>query len=98
MKSISVQDVGKELLLSGARPRYRSWTDLLRWSAPSAAPPRRFQALDSISFDAESGEVLGIIGRNGAILGMNHREIVGKLDAIVAFAGVESHLDEPVRM
>jgi homopolymeric O-antigen transport system ATP-binding protein len=34
---------------------------------------------------------------NGAILGMKYAEIAGKLDAIVAFAGVETHLDEPVK-
>jgi lipopolysaccharide transport system ATP-binding protein len=148
MKSISVQDVSKEFVLSGARPRYRNLKDFLITSAPSAVPPRLFRALDGISFDAEPGEVLGIIGRNGAgkstllkilsriirpsrgrvevrgrvgsllevgagfhpeltgreniflngaILGMNHAEIAGKLDAIVAFAGVETHLDEPVK-
>jgi len=34
---------------------------------------------------------------NAAILGMTHSEIVKKLDDIVAFAGVERHLDEPVK-
>ena len=34
---------------------------------------------------------------NAAILGMSHREILGKLDAIVAFAGFEAYLDEPVK-
>lgn len=34
---------------------------------------------------------------NAAILGMQHREIVRKLDEIVDFAGVGQFLDEPVK-
>jgi lipopolysaccharide transport system ATP-binding protein len=34
---------------------------------------------------------------NGAILGMNRREVRSKLDAIVDFAGVEKFLDTPVK-
>ena len=34
---------------------------------------------------------------NGAIMGMNRREIRSKLDAIVAFAGIERFLDMPVK-
>ncbi len=34
---------------------------------------------------------------NAAILGMNNAEITAKLDEIVAFAGFEKHLDEPVK-
>ncbi len=34
---------------------------------------------------------------NGAILGMNRAEIKSKLDAIVAFAGIERFLDMPVK-
>jgi len=34
---------------------------------------------------------------NAAILGMQHREIVRKLDEIVDFAGVSSYLDQPVK-
>jgi lipopolysaccharide transport system ATP-binding protein len=34
---------------------------------------------------------------NAAILGMDHREIARKFDQIVAFAGFEEHLDEPVK-
>jgi lipopolysaccharide transport system ATP-binding protein len=34
---------------------------------------------------------------NGSILGMSRREIRRRLDAIVAFAGVEKHLDTPVK-
>jgi lipopolysaccharide transport system ATP-binding protein len=34
---------------------------------------------------------------NAAILGMDHAEIAKKFDQIVAFAGFEEHLDEPVK-
>jgi lipopolysaccharide transport system ATP-binding protein len=34
---------------------------------------------------------------NGAILGMSHAEIQSRFDEIVAFAGVENYLDEPVK-
>jgi lipopolysaccharide transport system ATP-binding protein len=34
---------------------------------------------------------------NGAILGMQHREIRSKFDEIVAFSGVEKFLDTPVK-
>jgi lipopolysaccharide transport system ATP-binding protein len=34
---------------------------------------------------------------NAAILGMHQSEILKKLDAIIAFAGFEDHLDEPVK-
>lgn len=34
---------------------------------------------------------------NGSILGMSRREIDRRLDEIVAFAGVEQHLDKPVK-
>jgi lipopolysaccharide transport system ATP-binding protein len=37
------------------------------------------------------------ISLNGAILGMRRREIAGKFDDIVAFAGVERFLDTPVK-
>ncbi|MEI8233433.1 MAG: polysaccharide ABC transporter ATP-binding protein [Verrucomicrobiota bacterium] len=34
---------------------------------------------------------------NGAILGMNRREIISQFDAIVEFAGIEKFLDTPVK-
>lgn len=34
---------------------------------------------------------------NGAILGMSHRETKAKLDAIVAFSGIEAFIDTPVK-
>ena len=34
---------------------------------------------------------------NGALLGMKHREIVGKLDQIIEFSGVEHYIDQPVK-
>jgi lipopolysaccharide transport system ATP-binding protein len=34
---------------------------------------------------------------NGAILGMNRREILRKLDEIIDFSGVDAHIDTPVK-
>ena len=34
---------------------------------------------------------------NGSLLGMNRREVQGRLDEIVAFSGVEDFLDQPVK-
>ncbi len=34
---------------------------------------------------------------NGAILGMQRREIAAKLDEIIAFSGIEHHIDTPVK-
>lgn len=34
---------------------------------------------------------------NGALLGMNRREIDGKFDEIIAFSGIEDHLNTPLR-
>ena len=56
-----------------------------------------FWALKDINFEVYSGEVVGIIGRNGAILGMTKQEIEDKFDEIVAFSGVEM-LDMPVNV
>ena len=134
MKSLSIQSVSKEFVLSAKQGRRQ--------------PARRLMALEDVTFDAEPGDVIGIIGRNGAgkstllkiisrilrptrgrielngrvgsllevgtgfhpdltgreniflnaaILGMNRSEILKKLDEIIAFAGFEDHLDEPVK-
>ena len=34
---------------------------------------------------------------NGAIMGMRHAEIDSKLDAIIAFSGIEHHMDTPIK-
>src|SRR5437868_743106 len=45
-----------------------------------------------------SGELTGRenVYLNGAILGMGRREVARKFDEIVAFSGVERHIDTPV--
>ena len=115
-----------------------------------AARPNRelFQALRNISFDVQPGEIVGVVGRNGAgkstflkilcritpptagrveirgrigsllevgtgfhpeltgreniylngaILGMNRKQIARDFDAIVAFAEIDRFLDTPVK-
>ena len=150
MTTISVRGLTKQFILRGRQPEYRSvleWFSL-RKRAGKPFKPQSFLALDDLSFEARSGEVIGIIGRNGAgkstllkilsrilrptagtvqlhgrvssllevgsgfhveltgrenvflngaILGMTHREILSKFDEIVAFAGIDKHLDEPVK-
>src|SRR5205085_5635672 len=46
-----------------------------------------------------SGELTGRdnIYLNGAILGMSRAEVSAKFDEIVAFSGVEKHIDTPVK-
>jgi lipopolysaccharide transport system ATP-binding protein len=46
-----------------------------------------------------SGELTGRenVYLNGAILGMNRIEVASKFDEIVAFSGVEKHIDTPVK-
>ena len=50
---------------------------------PSSLSSNEFWALKDVSFDVHQGEVVGIIGRNGAILGMQRAEICKKIAEIV---------------
>jgi lipopolysaccharide transport system ATP-binding protein len=60
-KVISVNKVEKYYRLYDS-PADRLW-ELLPWIKPRF---RRFQALETISFDLERGESIGLVGRNGA--------------------------------
>jgi lipopolysaccharide transport system ATP-binding protein len=72
--AIVVQHLTKEYVLGGRgtsyRRDYRTLRDSLAGWAGSLfskrTPPRRFRALDDVSFTLSQGETLGIIGRNGA--------------------------------
>jgi len=150
MKTISARGLSKVFHLRAHKGRYRTVYDALslRRTKRDVRSSTSFLALDDVSFDAEPGAVIGILGRNGAgkstllkilarilrptrgrvelrgrvgsllevgsgfhaeltgreniflngaILGMQHREIVRKLDEIVDFAGVGQHLDQPVK-
>jgi len=68
VKTVSVHGLTKEFRLGGHNHQYRT---LREWFSrgrrePSTESAGRFLALQEVSFDASSGEVLGIIGRNGA--------------------------------
>ena len=56
-----------------------------------------FWALEDVSFSLHEGDVLGIIGKNGAILGMTRREVHEKYDEIIAFSEIEQFIETPVK-
>jgi len=68
VKTVSVRGLTKEFKLGRRRSQYRT---VRGWFSrgtrrPAAPADARFMALEDVSFDACSGEILGIIGRNGA--------------------------------
>jgi len=75
--AVSVERLGKQYRLGAQRMRYRRFseevTDSLKYTlkrirrtAPPRPAPEMFWALKDVSFQVAQGEVLGIIGRNGA--------------------------------
>ncbi len=67
MKTISVHGLTKEFKLGERRANYRTMRQWFsRGPRKTVSPAAPFLALQDVSFDACSGEVLGIIGRNGA--------------------------------
>ena len=71
--AIRVSHLYKKYTLSGPQERFRTFRDAIVRSAKaplewfsSRRPPQEFRALKDVSFDGEQGEVVGIIGRNGA--------------------------------
>jgi len=68
VKTVSVRGLTKEFKLGDRRGRYRTMREWFSRGPrePAAGPAARFLALQDVSFDACSGEILGIIGRNGA--------------------------------
>ena len=122
--------------------------NMLKSAFRRKSPPETIWALRDVSFRAAEGEVIGIIGRNGAgkssllkvlskityptsgkfqvngrvasllevgtgfheeltgreniylngsILGMKHKEVDTKLEAIIDFAGVDKFIDTPIK-
>src|SRR5580698_26555 len=67
MKTISVRGLTKEFKLGERHASYRTMRQWFsRGPRKADSPAARFLALQDVSFDAGSGEVVGIIGRNGA--------------------------------
>jgi lipopolysaccharide transport system ATP-binding protein len=150
MSTISLRNLSKEFRLVADRTSYRTLSDAfsLRRSHARSQKITSFVALRNVSFEAHAGDIIGILGRNGAgksmllkilarilrpttgriemsgrvgsllevgsgfhgeltgreniflngaILGMKHREIAGKLDQIIEFAGVGQYIDQPVK-
>jgi homopolymeric O-antigen transport system ATP-binding protein len=71
--AIAVANLTKEYVLGGRTSQRRDYMtlrdSLAGWAASAfkkRAPPRRFMALDGVSFTVPEGETIGIIGRNGA--------------------------------
>ena len=71
--AIRVRHPGKKYIIFGPWVKYLSFPDALvssvkapfrRFTSPE--PSSEFWALKVVSFDVEQGEVVGIIGRNGA--------------------------------
>ncbi len=74
---------------------------LSRITAPTAGAIRMKGRVASL-LEVGTGFHPDLTGRenihlNGAILGMGRREIEAKMDAIIAFSGIEHHIDTPVK-
>jgi lipopolysaccharide transport system ATP-binding protein len=71
--AIRVSHPGKKYTIGGPQEKYLTFRDAIVISVKvpfkqfsSHSPQPEFRALKDVSFDVEQGEIVGIIGRNGA--------------------------------
>jgi lipopolysaccharide transport system ATP-binding protein len=66
--AIAVAGLTKEYVLGGAsvNREYMTMRDAISGLFQKKSKPRRFRALDDVSFGVAEGETIGIVGRNGA--------------------------------
>ena len=56
-----------------------------------------FIAVDNVSFDIKKGDVFGIVGLNGSVLGYSKKFMDEKFDDIVEFSEMREFLDTPMK-
>src|ERR1017187_3471266 len=68
MKMIAAHNLTKRFTMVNQRPPYRTLSDWISraTSRSPAAGAESFLALDTVSFTAQPGEAIGVIGQNGA--------------------------------
>ena len=144
---IKIENLGKKYVI-GKKESFLSLRDSISRIFSKKENQKEFWALKDVNFEVKRGEIMGIIGRNGAgkstilkilsritppttgrirlhgrvasllevgtgfhpeltgreniwlngaILGMNRKEIAGKFDEIVAFSEIGQFLDTPVK-
>jgi ABC-type polysaccharide/polyol phosphate transport system ATPase subunit len=89
MPIIEVKDVTKRFRLGRTRSLRQTMTEAFaRLTGHGAGQPSEFNALDRVSFSIEPGEIVGIIGHNGA----------GKSTMLKLLAGISPPTDGSIRV
>src|SRR4030042_1391196 len=93
MQAIEVDHVSRIYQKYSARHRFQTFKsalvkgDLFR----ALRPDELVTALDDVTLSVEKGQTFGVM------LGLTKKEISGKFDEIVEFAGLEDFIDAPVK-